>query len=136
MCMENTSRLIKNYLHINCLHDGFFMYTDKVIIQKWEFIPPIPDYMIPVDFCENNPPVIDLTIDKMRYKYEVFTKNQNGCTIFNWNHTNRMAANTRRIMGWRKYTLLRWFWFLDTVSVSILIWIAFRRGYWECLSNK
>ena len=28
------------------------MYNDKVIIRKLEVVPPIPDSMIPMDFCQ------------------------------------------------------------------------------------
>ena len=38
------------------------MYNDTVIILKLEVITPIPDYMIPVDFCQNIEPVINLLL--------------------------------------------------------------------------
>ena len=43
------------------------MYNDKVLICKREVITPIPDYMRPVDFCQNNELVINFTIDDMTY---------------------------------------------------------------------
>ena len=51
---NNLPHLIKNSLHVNCMHDGFVIYNDYVLIQKWESIEIIPDYMVPVDFCHNN----------------------------------------------------------------------------------
>ena len=41
------------------------MYNDKVLICKQEVINPITDYMIPVDFCQKNKPVINFTTDDM-----------------------------------------------------------------------
>ena len=32
--------------------DGFVMYNDNVTIRKQEVFAPIPDYMVPVDFCQ------------------------------------------------------------------------------------
>ena len=31
---NNIPHLIKNHLHLNSLQDGFFIYTDKVLIHK------------------------------------------------------------------------------------------------------
>ena len=48
------SYFIKNCLHVDCLQDGFVVSNDKVILHKREVITPIPDSMIPVDFCQKN----------------------------------------------------------------------------------
>ena len=45
------------------------MYSDNIIIQKWGFIPPIPDYMIPVDCCNQDKYVINFTTDEMLSKF-------------------------------------------------------------------
>ena len=52
------------------------MYNDKILIRKWEVAPLIIDSMMPVDFCQNNEPVINFTTDDMRTKTEVFSKNK------------------------------------------------------------
>ena len=50
------------------------MYNDKLLILKQEVLSPMYDYMIPVDFCQNNEPVINFTTDDMRSKFEVLSK--------------------------------------------------------------
>ena len=60
---------------------------------------------------------------------------QSGYNISNWNHKNRMASNYRWIIGWRRYILLRWFWYLATVVVLILWWIDNRSSYWKFLPH-
>ena len=47
---NNIPHFIKKRLHVDCLQDGFVMYKNKVILRKIEFIPPIPDSMIPMYF--------------------------------------------------------------------------------------
>ena len=48
------------------------MYNDKVIIRIQEVVPPITDYIIPVDFCQKNELVINFTTDNIRSKFELF----------------------------------------------------------------
>ena len=38
------------------------MYNVNIIIQREEFITPIPDYIIPLDCCKNNNNVIKLLL--------------------------------------------------------------------------
>ena len=52
---NNIKHFLKICLHFDCLRDGFVMYNHKVIFTKREIIPPVPDSMIPVDFCQKNP---------------------------------------------------------------------------------
>ena len=52
------------------------MYNDKVLTNKQEVITTIADYMIPVDCCQKNEPVIKFTADYTRSKFEVFPKNK------------------------------------------------------------
>ena len=62
-------------LRSNCLKVGFVVYNDKLLIRKRESIPPIPDYMIPVDLFQKNKCVINFTNNDMRSKFEMFLKN-------------------------------------------------------------
>ena len=50
---NNIPHFIKNRLRVDCIQDGFVMYNYKLMLRKIEVIPPIPDSMIPVDFCQN-----------------------------------------------------------------------------------
>ena len=52
------------------------MYKNKLILHKTEVIPPIPNYMIPVDFCQNNSSMINFTTDDMTSKFGLFSKNK------------------------------------------------------------
>ena len=52
------------------------MYNDKVLIRKHEFIPPITDSVIPLDFCQNNETVINFTINDITSKSEAFFLNK------------------------------------------------------------
>ena len=54
--MNDITNFIKKYFHVNCLQDYVVMYNAKLIILELEVIPPIPDAMIPVDFCQNIEP--------------------------------------------------------------------------------
>ena len=49
---NNIPHFIKNRLCFDCLQVGFVVYKNKVVIFKREFIPSIPDYMIPVYFIK------------------------------------------------------------------------------------
>ena len=49
---KNIPHFIKKRLHIDCIQDSFVMYKNKEIIRKIEVIPPITDYMIPMDCCQ------------------------------------------------------------------------------------
>ena len=49
------------------------MYNDKVILDKTEFIPPIPDSMIPVDCCKTFT-LHYFTINDMTSNFELFSK--------------------------------------------------------------
>ena len=72
---NNIPHFIKKRLHVDCLRDRFVMYKDKVIISKRELIPPIPDYMLPVDFCKKiNLPINNFTTYDMTYTFELFSK--------------------------------------------------------------
>ena len=48
----------------------------QLLIHKLEAIRPIPDSMIPVDFCQKNKPVFNFSTDNMTPKFEVFSKNK------------------------------------------------------------
>ena len=72
---NNIPYFIKNRLRVNFLQDGFVVYNDKVPIIKKELIPPIPEYMIPVDLCQKNKPVNDFTTYNMTSKFD-FSKNK------------------------------------------------------------
>ena len=52
------------------------MYKNKVSIQKRESITTIPDSMIPVDFCQNNSPIIIFITNYMTSKFELFSGNK------------------------------------------------------------
>ena len=54
----------------------FFMYKNKVRIQKIEVVPPIPDYIIPMDFCQNYSSVINFKTCYMTSKFGLFSKNK------------------------------------------------------------
>ena len=45
-------------LHVKFIQDSFVMYNDKVLIHKQEVITHIPDYKIPVYFCQNKDHII------------------------------------------------------------------------------
>ena len=47
---NNIKYFIKNCLRVNCLQYDFVMWNDNVPIRIWEFIDPMPDYIIPIDF--------------------------------------------------------------------------------------
>ena len=51
------------------------MYNDEVLIHRLEVIPPILGYVIPVDFCQNNEPVVNFTTDDMTSNFEAFSNN-------------------------------------------------------------
>ena len=51
--LNDIPHLIKNYLHVNCIQHGLDVCNDKVLISKQEVIPPISNYMIPMDLCKN-----------------------------------------------------------------------------------
>ena len=51
---NNIPHFIKNNLHVDCHQDDFFMYRNKVIVWKIEFIPPIIDSKIPIYLCKKN----------------------------------------------------------------------------------
>ena len=48
----------------------------QLLIHKLEAIRPIPDSMIPVDFCQKNKPVVNFSTENMTPKFEVFSKNK------------------------------------------------------------
>ena len=56
------------------------MYNAKLLIRKQDISPPIPDYMIPVDFYQINKHIINFTSDNITSKFDFF-KRKNGCTI-------------------------------------------------------
>ena len=60
---NNIPHFIKNHLHVDYLQDGFVMYKNEEILLKKEVIPPIPDYMIPEDFCQKTLFIINFTTD-------------------------------------------------------------------------
>ena len=51
------------------------MYNNEVILLKREVIPPIPDSMIPEDFCKKNYPSIILQL-MTRHPTSIFLKNK------------------------------------------------------------
>ena len=53
------------------------MHNNKVILCKIEAIFPIPDSMIPLDFCQKNESVINFKTDDMTSKFELFSKKMN-----------------------------------------------------------
>ena len=67
----------KKHLHFDWLQDGFVMYKNKLILGKRKVIPPIPDSMIPVDYCQHNTSIIHFTNDDITSKFEFFSKNKN-----------------------------------------------------------
>ena len=71
---NNILHFIKNCLHVDCLLDGFVMYNNKVIIIEIEIITPIPDSMIPMDFCQKYLPINNFTTDDIRSKFEFFQR--------------------------------------------------------------
>ena len=80
---NNITYFIKNRRRVNCIHDGFVMYKNNVLINKLEVIPTIYDSMIPNDCCHKNQYVINFTpddtifkFDCMISKFEAFTKNK------------------------------------------------------------
>ena len=109
----------------------FFMYNNKAILCKKEFIPPIPDSMISVYYCKKT--TVTFFTDNMTSKFECFL-GENGCAISNWNE-NILAADVRWIMVRKRYTTIRLFLSLDRMDVSILQWTAFRWIYWNFLSG-
>ena len=72
-----------------------------------------------------------------QYNFQFWSvlKEQSGWTIYNWIHTNRLAAEIRGIMVWRGCNLLRLFWFMVIVFVSILQVTYFTWSNWKCLSH-
>ena len=50
-------------LHVDFLQDILVMYKDKVLIGKIEVVSYIPDYMIPVDFCQKISPSLILQLE-------------------------------------------------------------------------
>ena len=74
--IQNFTPFHHNRLRFNCLIDGYVVYNDKVPIWKQEVIPPIFDYMIPVNWSQNNDHVINFTPDDMRSNFESFSKNK------------------------------------------------------------
>ena len=58
------------------------MHNENVLIHKWEVITPIPDYMIPLDFCQNNQHVINFTTDDMISEFKTSTNHK--LDIFYW----------------------------------------------------
>ena len=52
------------------------MHKNKLIIHKREGIPPIPDYIIPVGFCNKNASITHLITGEMTSKFELFLKNK------------------------------------------------------------
>ena len=69
---NNLPHFIKNILHVNCLHNILLVYNDNVLIRKLQAIPPIPYFIIPVDYCQNIQYIINFTSDDMISKVEVF----------------------------------------------------------------
>ena len=47
-----------------------FVYNDKALNRKREVIPPIPDFIIPIDFSQRNKHIINFTTDDMTSKFE------------------------------------------------------------------
>ena len=72
---NNILHFIKNIVRVNFLEDGFFVYYYKVIICKIGFIPPTPYYMIPMDWCQTNKPIINFFAGDMTSKLN-FSKNK------------------------------------------------------------
>ena len=86
-------KLIQNYLHFNCLHNGFVIYNDSLIACKRNVITTITDSIIPVDFCQINQYVINFSYDEMISKAEAFAK-QTLYILSNQKHDNIMASNS------------------------------------------
>ena len=66
---------IKKCLNVDCFQDSFVVYNYKVLILKWEAIPPITDLII-LFFGNKNKYVINFTTHDMRSKFEVFSNNK------------------------------------------------------------
>ena len=59
---NNIPHFIKNCLHVDFLKYDFVMYKDKVIICKGGVIIPITGFMMPVDLCQKNYPLLILQL--------------------------------------------------------------------------
>ena len=70
---NNIANIIKNILHVNCLHDISVMYNYNVLICKLGLTAPIPDSIIPVDCFQKNFYVTIFTSNDMISKFEAFT---------------------------------------------------------------
>ena len=115
--LNNISHLIKNRFCVKCLHYGFLLYNDNVLILKIDIIYHINGYMIPVYCFQKNQYLIYFTTDEIIYTFELSGKNY--IHLSNWNHENIVASNDRWILVWRKHILLKFLWFVAAVVVSI-----------------
>ena len=68
--------MIKNRLRANCLHSGFVVYNDTLIICKQEGIARIPTYLIPVDFSYKEKYLVNYITADIVSKFETFAKNK------------------------------------------------------------
>ena len=75
------------------------MCNDDLPIHNQEVISTITGSIISEDFWQNNQYVITFISNDMISRFEEIT---NRYILSNWNHDNKMASNTRWIMGQRK----------------------------------
>ena len=86
-------------------------------------------------FLLKNHPSLILQLITWYPSLDFFQRKKFTIYISNWNHTNILAAYVRWLLEQKRYTLLRWFWFMTWLVVSILKWNAIMWIHRKCLSH-
>ena len=74
--MQQYTKFHQKRLHVHCLQYGFVMYNDNLILSKIEVVPPIPNYMTTVYFCQQNSSIFTFTKDDIKSSFELLSKNK------------------------------------------------------------